>query len=294
MTGGSAPVTVFGGTGYLGRHVVKVLREADYPVRVASRGASRRALPAGVTAVPCDIRNEERVRAAVDGATAVINAVSLYHEQGGASFDQIHVRGAQALARACAEAGVGRLVLVSGIGASEDSASAYVRARGAGERVTWEQFEDATVLRPSVLFDEDGGFVANLEQLTRAPLVPLFGRGQTRVQPAHVADVAEAAVQAIRRDEAKGRAYELGGGRYSFRECVNMDLAHRGRKRLVVPVPFLVWHLLAAVLGRLPEPPLTRDQVILMKADNVVAEDAPSFRDLDIEPRTLADSLGQG
>ncbi len=287
----TGPVTVFGGTGYLGRRIVEALEADGYPVRVASRGALETALPAGVEVVPCDIRNPDRVREAVKGAAAVVNAVSLYHEQGGASFQQIHVQGAERIAREASRAGVRRLVLISGIGADEDSASAYVRARGAGERVTRAQFDGATVLRPSVLFDQTGGFVANLEQLTRMPVVPLFGRGQTQLQPAHVADVAQAVVQVIKREEARGETYELGGGCYRFRDCVAMDLACRHRKRLVLPVPFLVWRALAAVLGRLPDPPLTRDQVILMEADNVVAPDRPSFEDLGIEPEDLASVL---
>ncbi|MDX1635226.1 MAG: NAD(P)H-binding protein [Marinobacter sp.] len=287
----SQPVTVLGGTGYLGRQIVAALLDARYPVRVASRHADQASLPEGVEAFRCDITDKKQVREAVSGAFAVVNAVSLYHERGSATFDQIHVQGAAQVAQEASRARAGRLVLISGIGANERSASAYVRARGAGERMSWQYFLGATVLRPSVLFDQTGGFVANLEQLTRAPVVPLFGRGRTRLQPAHVADVARAVVRVIERDRGEHPVYELGGQSYAFRDCVKMDLAYRRRRRLLVPVPFLVWHAMAAVLGRLPEPPLTRDQVILMKSDNLVAEGCPSFDDLDISPRDLASVL---
>lgn len=287
------PVTVFGGTGYLGSQIVKALIKGGHRVRIASRHAGHEPMPAGTEAVTCDIRDTGQVRQAVDGARAVVNAVSLYHEQGDASFYQIHVKAAERIAHEAAQADVSRLVLISGIGASEHSSSAYVRARGAGERVTRQQFPDATVLRPSVLFDQTGGLVANLERVTRAPVVPLFGRGHTRLQPAHVGDVAQAVVRVLGRERTQGRIFELGGGIHRFRDCVRMDLAHRGRRRLLIPVPFMAWHALALVLGRLPEPQLTRDQVILMASDNVVGEGCPSFDDLGIEPRGLGHVLSE-
>lgn len=282
------PVTVFGGTGFLGRVIVHHLLEAGVRVRAAARIPQ---FPAGddfderVERCPADLRDRDAVARAVDGASGVVNAVSLYTERAGATFDAIHVEGAANLARAAREAGVERLVHVSGIGVDEHSPSAYVRSRARGERRVQESFREATILRPSVLFGPNDAFLAALKAVTLAPVIPLFGKGDTRLQPVFVDDVARAVGRALQASDAPGRVYELGGSdSLTYREAVEAVLAHLERRRVLVPMPFQAWRMLAGAASMLPGPPLTRDQVILMQADNVVGGELPTFADLGLEP----------
>jgi NADH dehydrogenase len=292
-------VTVFGGTGFLGRHLVERLRAEAWAVRVAVRHpdslASRQADvgPAPLTAVSADVRDPAAVARALEGASAAINAVGHYRERGGATFEAVHVAGAGTVAGAAAEAGVERLIHVSGIGADETSPSSYVRARAAGEAAVTAAFAGATILRPSVLFGPGDAFIGALDALARAtPVLPLFGAGDTRLQPVFAGDVAAAAARALARPVSAGRLYELGGPRvYTYRELLELLLSRTGRRRLLLPVPFVLWRALAAVAGLLPRPPVSEAQVTLMSHDNVAAPEARGFADLAITPRALESVL---
>ena len=225
-----------------------------------------------------DVWDEASVGPALAGAEAVVNTVGHYVERGGASFEAIHGQGAAHVARAAAAAGIGRLVHISGIGADEKSASSYVRARAIGERLVREIFPQATILRPSVMFGPDDAFFNQLAAIARvAPVLPLFGSGEVRLQPAYVGDVAEAVARALETEAAKGQTYELGGPRaYSYKALLQLLLEQLGRRRLLLPVPYRAWELLAALMAPLPKRPISRDQVVLMKQDNVVGPDALS------------------
>ncbi|MDR9438828.1 MAG: complex I NDUFA9 subunit family protein [Halomonas sp.] len=239
-----------------------------------------------------DIRDEASIDTALAGASAVVNAVSLYVETRDASFEAIHVTGAGRLASRARAAGIDRLVLVSGIGIRHDSASAYVRARSRGEDAVLEAMPKAIIVRPSVLFGPGDAFLSGLEGLARLPLIPLFGHGTTRLQPVHVMDVARAIATLTGRPATARRLFELGGPEVlSYREILEMLLTHLHRERPLVPIPFLAWRLVAALATWLPGPPLTRDQVILMQTDNVADKDIGGFRDLRILPRSLHESL---
>ncbi|MEQ6918462.1 complex I NDUFA9 subunit family protein [Halomonas aquatica] len=289
------PITVFGGTGFLGDAIVRELVETGHPVRIAARHPGRPEwAEAGdiIELAAADIRDEASVAEALAGASAVVNAVSLYAETRDASFEAIHVTGAGRLARQARAAGIERLVQVSGIGASHDSPSAYVRARARGEDAVLEAMPKAIIVRPSVLFGPQDAFLSGLEGLTRLPLIPLFGRGTTRLQPVHVGDVARAIAQLSGHPATQRRLFEFGGPDVlSYREILETLLAHLNRERTLVPIPFLAWRLLAALATWLPGPPLTRDQVILMQSDNVADEDVGGFRDLKILPHSLYESL---
>lgn len=290
-------VTVLGGTGFLGACIVKELVNAGYYVRIACRHPERGPRPESdrVETITCDVQNEPSLRRALEGSAAMVNAVSLYEEKRGLTFDQIHVQGARTAARCAREEGVEQQILFSGIGASTASASRYVRARARGEEAARQGFADTTVLRPSTLCDHHDGFVSALEMVTRFPIIPLFGRGETRLQPVYVGDVAAAVRRCIEMPGTAGRMFELGGGTvYTYRQCIDLVLEQKGSKRMKIPLPFSLWHLLAALLGRLPQPPLNRDQVILMENDNVVGNNVGTFRDLDIAPRSLESIIGNG
>ena len=299
----SGPVTVFGGSGFLGRRIVECLAAAGKDVRVGVRHPERASLGDGprgdgqgggrIEIVRADVWDERTVARAVQGSASVVNTVGHYVEKRGATFDAIHGRGALNVARQAKEAGAERLVHVSGLGADPRSDSPYVRARGIGEGLVRDAFEGATILRPSVIFGPGDAFVTKLAAMGRqSPVLPLFGAGGTRLQPVFVGNVAEACARALADPSSQGRVFELGGPRvYAYRELVRLVLERAGARTALVPVPFLAWDLLAGVLSLLPNPPLTRDQVKLMKRDNAVGGQALNLGDLGVRPLPLEDAL---
>jgi uncharacterized protein YbjT (DUF2867 family) len=287
-------VTVFGGTGFLGRHVVRCLRAKDFTVRIASRHPDKTpARDPKVQAVRTDIRNPIAVEAALVNAWGVVNAVSLYVEHGSDTFHAIHVKAARAIAQAAREAGVERLIQVSGIGADTASPSLYVRKRAEGEHAVQSAFPGAVIVRPAVMFGADGGFVTTvLDLMRKLPAYPLFGRGQTRLQPASVDDVAEAIVRILTRPEREPSLYEFGGPDvFTYEEFLRTVARQAGLRPLLVPFPFAAWHLLARAAEILPRPPVTRNQVELMEVDTVTSASMPGLRELGITPSPVTDTV---
>jgi uncharacterized protein YbjT (DUF2867 family) len=294
VDGGGRRVTVFGGSGFLGRRIALRLAAAGAEVRIAVRrperaGSLTRSRPGQITAVRADVWDEATVAPALAGAAAVVNTVGHYVERGAASFEAIHGQGARYVAAAANAAGIARLVHISGIGADPASDSPYVRARATGERLVREAFPAATIVRPSVMFGPDHDFLKRLAGLARVlPALPLFGAGDVRLQPVYVDDVAAAVVKALATPAAAGQLYELGGPRvYSYKELVQLVLEQTGRRRLLLPVPYFAWNALASLTAPLPSPPISRDQVKLMQKDNVVSPGARTFADLGITPTAL-------
>ena len=283
-------VTVFGGTGFLGRRIVAAVLARGPAVRIAVRHPERAVPPPGAEgrfeAMGADIRDPASFAAALDGAQAVVNAIALYHQRGALTFDAFHVAGARALAEAAGRAGLERLVLLSGIGADPDHRDAYVRARGQGEVVVREAFPAATILRPSSVFAEEGGLLTILDRLVRfSPAIPLFGRGDTRLQPVYAGDVAEATAAALLVPEALGRVYELGGPEVlSYRTLIDRVMRATGRRRPLLPLPFTVWDGLARAGAPLPRPPVSRGAVALMRRDNTAADGLPGLAELGVTP----------
>jgi uncharacterized protein YbjT (DUF2867 family) len=289
-------VTVFGGTGFLGRSVVAHLAAAGAEVRIAVRHPEAGIAPAGVAGaarVAADVRDAGSVARAVADADWVVNAVALYRESRGETFQAVHVEGARTVAAAAARGAAEALVHISGIGADLASESSYVRARAAGEIAVLEAFSQATILRPSVLFGPGDSFFASLAPIARLlPVFPLFGDGRTRLQPVYVADVAAAVLRALSRPEARGRIYELGGRHsYSYRELIALVMRQIGIRRPLVPLPFAVWEAQALLLSPLPSPPLTRDQIALMRKDNVADPALPGFAELGLAPAAVEEIL---
>jgi uncharacterized protein YbjT (DUF2867 family) len=288
--------TVFGGTGFLGSRIVRQLATLGSRVRIVARRPKRPGWvtdPGTVELISADIRDERGVAQAVAGADSVVNAVSLYvPSRRRGSFEDIHVHGAARVGRAARVAKVQRLVLISGLGVDENSSSAYVRARMRGEDITRKVFPGAVAVRPSVLFGSDDAFLGSLMGIARLPVIPLFGRGDTRLQPVLVDDVAQAVALLARGEGDNHRVFTLGGAEvYTYREVVELVLESLGRTRPLVPVPFPAWLALATLLKVLPSPPLTVDQVRLMQQDNVVAGNFGRFEHLGIEPESLAGFL---
>ncbi|MGH8193780.1 MAG: complex I NDUFA9 subunit family protein [Woeseiaceae bacterium] len=290
-----ATVTIFGGTGFLGSGIVRAVVAAGFNARIATRNAPHetpRASDEPISHVMADVTDEPSVNRAVEGASAVVNAASLYVEKGRATFDAVHIEGAARVARCAREAGADVLVHISGLGVDAASPSAFVRARARGEQAVRDVFEHSVVVRPSVVFGRDDRFLTAIEEVTRFPIVPLFGHGETRLQPVFVNDVAAAVAKIIEDRNQRPPAFELGGAEVlSYRRILEMVMVHLGRRRLLVPVPFALWKTLGAVLAALPSPPLTRDQVILMESDNVVTGRTATFYDLGIQPAGLSSLL---
>ena len=291
-------VTVLGGTGFLGRRVVGHLLDLGFRVRATARHPERAQSlfgphMVGAEAVGADVHDEASVAAALADADAVVNAVSLYVEHGGhETFRAVHVEAAARIARLAREAGVECLVHVSGIGADPASPSNYIRARGEGEIAVREAFPGVTLVRPSVMFGPDDYFLTTLARLLRTlPIYPLFGRGRTRLQPVHVEDVGEAIARILGCAAGSGHpCYELGGPRtYTFAELVRSVADGIGTRPWLVPLPFVLWEAVALLSEFAPGAPLTRNQVALMRRDNVASPDLPGLRDLHIAPTALED-----
>jgi uncharacterized protein YbjT (DUF2867 family) len=284
---------VLGGTGFLGTRVVQELRSHGFTVSIATRFPEKAAQSNDnweneICLVRIDLSDPCSLELAFKGASAVINCIGFYIESRTESFGDVHVAGARKIAEAAMSKGVQNLIHISGIAAKRDSPSAYVRARADGEEDVRRAFPGATVLRPSVMFSRGGAFFGELNALVRRlPVVPLFGNGNTRLQPVHVGDVASAVSHTLVQVDARGRVYELGGPDvFTYREILQRLARRAGKRRLFLPLPFSLWWSLAAVTRLLPSPPLTPAQVALMQQDNVVGENVATFADLSIAPQS--------
>jgi NADH dehydrogenase len=288
-------VAIFGGTGFLGRRIAARLAEAGIEARVAVRSPGAAVRGERQTAVYADVRDETSVGMALEGCDAAVNAVGQYLEKGAASFPAIHELGARNVAHQVATLSLKRLIHISGIGADLYSPSRYVRCRARGEVMVRDVFPASVILRPSVMFAPDDRFVNILAEISRwTPVLPLFGAGDTRLQPVYAGDVADATLAALIMPEAVGKTYELGGPEtLTYRELIECILSQAGRRRWLLPVPFRVWQLIAALCSRLPSPPVTQAQVTLMHSDNVVARNALALADLGVTSTGLMTVLPQ-
>jgi uncharacterized protein YbjT (DUF2867 family) len=291
-------ITVFGGTGFLGRRVVRRLRNAEFSVRIASRHPDRGHRLFGVDdpqlqSIKADVHDERSIADALAGAYGMVNAVSLYVEHGRETFHSVHVESAQRMATQAQRAGVERLVHVSGIGADPASPSLYIRKRGEGERTVRTAFAEATLVRPAVMFGPDDAFLTTVVDLLRKlPIYPMFGRGRTRLQPAYVDDVAEAIARVMQRVETRSMTFEFGGPRvYSYEEFLTTVAHEAGLKPILIPVPFAAWRAIAWIAEMLPSPPVTRNQVELMQVDNVSSPEMSGFGELEISPHAVEEIL---
>jgi NADH dehydrogenase len=289
-----ATVSVFGGTGFLGRRLIERLASEGASVRVAVRhpDRARTALDAAgleqVSVFGADVRDRATIGGAVAGADAVVNAVSAYVETGTTTFEAVHVRGAETLAREAAAAGVARFVLVSGLGADPESVSAYIGARGRGERAVQQAFATATIARPGAMFGPGDALFSTLDQLARLlPVLPLIG-SHTRLQPVYVQDVAEAVARILGDPGTAGRVYELAGPTvYTVRELFEIALRIIGKRRFLMPIPLAVAEVQARLFELLPNAPLTTSQVDLLRMDNVASGTLPGLRELGIMPSAI-------
>jgi len=291
-------ITIYGGSGFLGRHVVRALARRDYRIRVAVRRPELAGFlqPLGrvgqIHAVQANIRNGASVAAAARDASVLINLVGILFERGRQRFDAVHTVGAEQVALA-ANAHGARLVHVSAIGADENSPSHYARSKAVAEKLVLAAQPTAVVMRPSIIFGPEDDFFNRFAALARiSPALPLIGGGHTRFQPVFVGDVAAAIAEAVAGNARPGTIYELGGPDVrTFKELMQFVLKTTERKRLLLPLPFFVAKMQAMFLQFMPKPMLTPDQVALLRVDNVVSQAAQSegrtLQGLGIEPEPI-------
>jgi uncharacterized protein YbjT (DUF2867 family) len=292
-------VTVFGGSGFVGRHVVRALAKHGWRVRVAVRrpDLAGHLQPMGgvgqIMPVQANLRYPDSVMRAVEGADAVVNLVGILFEGGKQSFNAVQAEGARSIALACKRAGIRNVVHLSAIGADKDSPAAYARTKAAGEAAFLAEVPSAVILRPSIVFGPEDNFFNQFAALARfLPALPLIGGGETRFQPVFVGDVAQAVAEVLDGKATPGAVYELGGPEVkSFRQILTYILAETGRNRALIPIPFPIAEIQGRILGMLPKPLLTLDQVLMLKSDNVVSTsaiaDGRTLQGLGIKPDSV-------
>ena len=287
-------ITIFGGSGFLGRYVVRALAKKGWRIKVATRRPNRAFFlrPMGqvgqIGFIKCDVADADQIAHAMAGSQAVVNLTGILFQRG-QTFQDVHVKGPEAIAREAARLGLRAMVHVSAIGADSESDSRYAESKAEGEKRVREAFPAATIMRPSLLFGPEDQFFNRFAEMARfLPALPLIGGGRTLFQPVFVSDAAAAIVAALDDPSAPGKTYELGGPTvYSFKQLMGIMLGVIDRKRLLVPLPFWIAFLKSIFLQLMPRPLLTPDQVKLLRHDNIVSPTAHTLRDLGITPTTV-------
>jgi uncharacterized protein YbjT (DUF2867 family) len=293
----SVRITIFGGMGFVGRHLTARLLSAGHHLSLVARHASGTA-PAKTHGqfswLYGDVLKRDTVAAAVRGADAVINLVGAVSLPDARAFFDLHETGARNVAEEACEAGAERLIHVSALGIDTNAPSAADRSKAAGERAVLEAFPEAVILRPSLVFGDDDHLFNRIAAMSRvSPVIPLVG-GATLFQPVHVDDLAAAVTRTLELPESSGITYQIGGPEvYTLERLVRLLLAALGRKRLVAPLPYALAVPLGSLLGLLPHAPFNREQVALMMTDKVVDAGASGLADLDIHPRSLREWISR-
>jgi len=284
-------VTIFGGSGFVGKNIVEQLAAKGYRVRVAVRNPNSALFvkPLGdvgqVQVVQANLRDEKSVFAAIQGSDVVINLVGILFESGKQSFSSVHASGAALIAKFSADLDVKKLIHMSAIGADAESEALYAKTKAKGEEAVRHYYPDAVIFRPSIIFGPDDGFFNRFGNMAKlSPIMPVIS-GDSKFQPVYVCDVAEAFVKAVEDDVCDGQTYTLGGPRtYSFRELLAYICEETDNDRTLVDIPMPIAKIQAVFMGLLPTPPLTLDQLTMLEKDNVVGEGEQGFDALGINP----------
>lgn len=288
-------ITIFGGSGFVGRYIVQKFAERGDQIRVAVRNpiAAQFLKPLGevgqITPVQVSLSSPESLSAVIQGSDVVINLIGILFEKGLQTFEALHVEGAQNIAETATKLGIPALLHMSALGANKRSTSRYAATKGRGEESVLKHFPEATLFRPSVIFGKEDAFLNRFAQMALiSPFLPLIGGGKTRFQPVYVGDVAESFLNASLLKEARGKTYELGGPSiYTFKELMAYLLQNIHRKRILLALPFPIAKAIGFIAQFLPTPPLTPDQVELLKTDSVLSHHLHTMEDLGLQPKPL-------
>lgn len=288
-------ITIFGGSGFVGRSLVQKLAAQGDRIRVAVRNpvAAGFLKPLGqvgqIIPVQVSLSSQGNLEKTIQGSDVVINLVGILFEKGSQTFEKIHVEGAKNIAQVSEKLGIPTLLHMSALGANKDSRSRYASTKARGEQEVLKHFPKATIFRPSVIFGPEDAFLNRFAQMALlSPFLPLIGGGKTRFQPIYVGDVTDCFVNALGRLDAQGKTYELGGPSvYTFKELMEYLLETIHLKRLLLSLPFPLAKIMGSVAQFLPIPPLTPDQVELLKSDTVISPHALTADDLDVSPKAM-------
>ncbi len=297
MTKSDKIITIFGGAGFVGQYIIKDATRKGYRIRAVVRDVEAAAHlktqgdVGQVSVVYGDIKNPESYQHTLEGAYAVINLVGLLFEKGKQNFSNIHAQAAEKIAQHAAKSGVKRLLHMSALGIDKATTAKYAKTKLQGEKAVLGAFPDATIFRPSVIFGAEDNFYNQFAQMSvLSPVLPVIGGGKTKFQPVYVADIAKAYIATLDDDSTKGKIYELGGNDImSFKEILGSVNKMTHRDRMLVTIPSCMAHIGAFFAEFLPTPPLTRDQIELLKFDNVVSDNALTFADLGITPTSISE-----
>lgn len=292
-------ITIIGGSGFVGRHVVRALAKRGYRIRVACRRPDLAGhvqplgVPGQIMPVQANVRYPASLAAVCEGAQTVINLTGVLYSAGAQSFDAVHIFGAEASAKAARAAKARLFIQMSALGADPNSSSEYARSKAEGEARAKANFSGAVILRPSIVFGPEDAFFNRFAAMSRfSPVLPLIGGGETKFQPVFAGDIGEAIAKLVDAGVATGQIYELGGPEiFTFKALMDFVLKTVGRKRILLPIPWSIARIQGAMLGWLPKPLLTMDQVELLKTDNIVSPEASAerrtFAGLGIAPRNI-------
>jgi uncharacterized protein YbjT (DUF2867 family) len=285
-------VTIFGGSGFIGRHLVRALAHEGWRIRVAVRrpNVAHFLRPAGrvgqIQLLKTNVRDDAQVAEAIAGADAVINLVAIMKQSGGQRFDALHAEAAERIARLARQAGADRLIHFSALGVGDETTSRYYRTKAEGEALVRQEFPAATIVRPAVVFGQEDQLFNRFAALMRMfPLFPVIGGGHTRFQPVFVGDVAEGVAALLRDGNTAGRVFEFAGPEeMTLKEMIQLVAHETDRKRALIPLPFAIAKVLGAVAQFVPGAPITYDEVLTLQSDSVASGTLPDLRSLGITP----------
>jgi len=291
--------TIFGATGFIGRHLIRRLTEKDFRIIVATRSPYLHGYlkplgdPGQIDLERVNLFDEKTLKVLLKNSTVVVNLVGILYETRKQKFENIHSKFPELLSKLCNEHGIEKFIHLSALGINEDVKSMYMRTKLQGEKNILNNFDNSIILRPSIVFGPEDNFFNQFASLSQfLPFLPLIGGGQTKFQPIYVGDVAKAIATILETEEIDNKIYELGGAEiFTFQQLMNILLKEIQKRRFLIPIPFSIAKFMARILQLFPKPLITTDQIEMLKEDNIVSNNYGTLRDLNIEPTTIESIL---